>query len=156
MNKIVSRIVGLLILIGVWVLFLTPRADTSNDQTDSYIFTYGIVLLWGLVYSLFYQKNYPVQVVLVVFAVELILVRLEGQGVERILFGVFILQINLFLGQIIAICGPLVDKGFTFALSPLQEFLNSIGLRMSIPVIAGIVILIVSYILINLGIIYTY
>ena len=153
MNRAASIIVGLLILIGIWAgLFVL--ASSNIDETTQIIFIYSIVLLQGLAYSLLHQKDYPIQVVLVVLVVEYILKRLEGQGVSRVLFDVLVFEVNLILGTIFAIFGPLVAKAFTFTLSPLQRFFNSIGLRMSIPVIAGILAFIISYTLLVTEVIY--
>lgn len=151
MDKTVERIVGLSILIGFWFSFMTiPFSDKISDE----VFYLGTLLGLGLIYSLLHQKKYPVQVILVVIAVEFILKQLEGQGVSRVLFNFLVINVNLYLGTLFAVFGPHIAKVFTSVLSPLQRYFNSIGLKMSIPVIAGILAFIITYFLFVSDIIY--
>lgn len=146
MNKIVSIILGILTLISVWYFFIIVSADS---EIESLIFLGLLTLGMGLAYSFLHQKDYPVQVILVVLVVEFILYQIFGQGTRRIIFGANIILINLYSGTVLVIFGSIFSKAVTLILSPVQKFFQSIGLNFSIPVTAGILSFIISFVLLS-------
>lgn len=150
MNKIVSIILGILTLISVWYFFFVVSADVpANNEIEILISLCLVTLGMGLAYSFLHRKDYPVQVILVVLVVEFILYQIFGQGTQQITFRANILVINLLLGTVLVIFGSIIGKAVTFILSPVQKIFQSIGLNFSIPVTAGILSFIISFVLLS-------
>lgn len=150
MSKIVSITSGILTLIGVWYFPFVVSADVpANNEIEILISLCLVTLGMGLAYSFLYQKNYPVQVILVILVVEFILYQIFGQRTQQIAFVARIYLINLLLGTVLVIFGSIIGKAVTFILSPVQKIFQSIGLNFSIPVTAGILSFIISFVLLS-------
>lgn len=153
MNKTVSRLLGLLLLfcmcVGLIIIFTPPYIDISM-----YVFFPVLIIGFGFVYSLLHQEQYPVQLVLMVLAVNFILYKMFSSNIDRLNTIGFLVSVNIIFGLMFSIIGSRISRAFGFVLEPLQNYLSSIGLKFSIPVISGILGLIVGYILLKTEIAY--
>lgn len=139
MNNIKSKIIGIIVLVFAYVfIFLSAYSNLEifNSVNPNFLDprTIIFILLLGVSYSLLHQKNYPTQAVLSVLIVEMLVYLMKhSYSVE-----IEIITLNFLVAPFLVIGGNYTEKFFRFILSPIQNFLASIGLNFTIPVIAGI------------------
>lgn len=153
MNKTVSKLLGLLLLFcmcaGFVIISIPPYIDISM-----YVLFSILIIGFGFVYSLLHQEQYPIQLVLMVLAVDFILYKMFSSSIDRLNTLGFLLSVNVIFGLVFSIIGSRISKAFSFVLAPIQSYLSSIGIKFSIPVISGILGLIIGYILLKTEIAY--
>ena len=144
MNRAVSKVLGLILLFSIYalILFLISTGVIINI----FVFYSTLIVSLGLAYSLIHIKKYPIQLVSVVLIVQFILYLIFREAINIGNINELMLSFDLVFGAIFVIVGPKIGEAFTFVLSPIQKYIYSIGLKFSIPVIAGILCFIISYI----------
>lgn len=146
MKKSAFVLLGLLLFFTIWVGIWLCVKETEGQGLLVFL---TVSFSLPIVYSLLYQKRYPTETVLVLSVVEFFLYKFTVFQTDPYPLGVFFYQVNFFLGSIVVLLGGFVDKAATKLLSPIQTYLSSNRLRLSIPVISGIVFFIVGYFLIS-------
>lgn len=142
-----NKVLGILILFGSLSLsiVLGKRADTSSSE--ALIIYAGFIMAMGLAYTIIHREKYPLKVVLVVLVVEFILLKIFEDDARLWEVRVELIRYSTIAAMVFTLIGPTIGKAFTFILSPLQRYLQSIGLKFDIPVIAGIIGFIIGFIL---------
>ena len=148
MNKIVSIVLGLSILVGSGALFLSAGKDIGASDPKGILLCLGLVTGMGLAYTVMHQEKYPVKVVSIVFISQLIISRMFG-GDSWV--GVLADSVGLLIipGVIFTLLGPRLGRAITFVLSPIQKYLRSIGVKVSIHIIAGVIGFLLACILLS-------
>ena len=139
MNRIASIILGLLILVGSVILYITILKKLEYDDNGLFILlSFSLIASIGWAYAVIHQEMYPKKAVSIIFIGEILLLIIFGfdLGVEVFATSIIILAIPSLFSILL---GPRFGKAITFILSPIQKYLQSIGLRVSIHVIAGII-----------------
>ena len=139
MNSKVPRIVGLLLLVPVWYSAFNPIFPDGQLVENVLLHIFLIVLILGLSYSILHRQDYPVQAIVTILIAEFIVYKLKTENFYRadMWLGVF----DLYLGTILVLAGENGAKFFCFILSPIQNFLRNIGINVSIPIIAGVLVI---------------
>ena len=144
MGKAISIFFGVVALFGPWIYFFETSKD-KEFQTEIFILVL-IALVFALAYSLLHQQRYPIQTLAVVLVVEFLLLAIFGQNsYDRVIVGTYMYGVNMIGGSIFAILGPVMARGFTKVCLPLQTRLRKEGIRLSIPVVAGLIAFIVCF-----------
>ena len=139
MNSRVPRIIGLFILIPIWYYAFNPIVPEQVIFDNIYIRGTLTISAFGFSYSILHRKDYPVQAILTLLVAEFIVHRLKVEDYHGT--GMWIYSLNLRVGTLLVLAGEYGSKFFCFVLSPIQNFLRSIGIKATIPVIAGILII---------------
>lgn len=148
MNKTVSRKLGVILLFSIYAVLLY-LLSTSVIAVNVFVFYSILITSLGLTYSLIHLEKYPVQPVLVVLTVQFILYLIYKETTNIGNINELMLSIDMIFGGIFVIVGSKIGKAFTSILLPVQKYFHSIGLKFSIPVIAGIIGFLISYFLIK-------
>ena len=152
-KRLISILLGLLLFFGIWAWFLLSvnrnilylQSRLVRDIVDFLIISFSL----PFVYSILYQKKYPMKTVLTFLIVEIILYRLTVSFTDAYRLQFLFYQTNLFLGSVIVLLGGFIEIAVTKLLSPIQSYLDGKNLpKFSIPVLSGIIFFIVGYFLI--------
>lgn len=138
MNSKVPRIVGLLLLLPIWYYANHPILPDKWIIESIPIRVLLIVLALGLSYSILHRQDYPVQAISSLLIAEYILHRLKEDYDKT---DPWIGFLTLYLGILLVLAGEHGARFFCFILSPIQNFLRNIGINVTIPVIAGILVI---------------
>lgn len=112
MNKIVSIVLGLLILVGSLVLLYEYSGTIAADDPKSILVFVGMVAAMGWSYQVIHQVKYPTKVVSIVLISELVLLIVFGEdSLGRI---VDISTVSLLIpGIVFTLGGPRLVKAAT-------------------------------------------
>ena len=137
MSKLVSLILGLLILIVSGVLFVILGKNIMVGDPLALPFYFGLIAALGWSYSVTHQQKYPIEAVSIVYIVEtfLLIIFKDDLGSRFIAQSMTPLMI---LGVIFIFSGPKLAKAITVSIAPLQKYFQNTGLNLSVPVIVGI------------------
>lgn len=139
MNSKVPRILGLLLLLPIWYYASHPILPDKWIIESIPIRVLLIVLALGLSYSILHKQDYPVQAISSLLIAEYILYQLKAEDYYRT--EIWIGFLTLRIGTLLVLAGENGAKFFCFILSPIQNFLRNIGINVTIPVIAGILVI---------------
>ena len=138
MNSKVPRFVGLLLLVLIWYSAFNPLLPESIVENPP-VHVLLVVLALGLSYSILHKKDYPVQAILTLLIAEYIVYRIKAEDYYKT--DSWIGFSTLRIGTLLVLAGERGANFFCFVLSPIQNFLRSIGIKVTIPVIAGILVI---------------
>ena len=138
MSRLVSLILGWLILIISGVLFMTLNNNMIVGDPLGLFVDFSLIAVMGWSYSVMYQQKYPIEAVSTVYIVETFLLIIFKDDLGE---GFLIESMTLFivLGVIFIVLGPKLAKAITISVAPLQKYFQDIGLNLSVPVIVGII-----------------
>lgn len=139
MDKIVSIVSGLLILAGSGALFVFAGEDVGANDPESILLCWSLILGMGLAYTVIHQEKYPTKVVSIVIISQMVLSIIFGGADSWGIVMADLIGSLIILGVIFTLLGPRLGKAITFVLSPIQKYLQSIGVKVSIHVTAGVI-----------------
>lgn len=138
MNKLVSYILGLLILVGSGVLFAIIAKELKLGDAMELPLYFSLIAAMGWAYAVMHQQKYPIKVISIVYIAEiLLLIIFRGDLGGLVLTNS--MSTLIILGVVFILSGPRLGQAIAISLFPIQKYLQSIGLRLSIHVIVGIV-----------------
>lgn len=138
MNRLFSYVLGLAILFSSGAVFYILGKNLKFGDPMLFPLSFGLIAAMGLAYTVMHQEKYPTKVVSIVYVCEILLFIIYGRdGADVVLVNTLVWLI--ILGVIFTLLGPRLGKAITFILSPIQKYFHSIGLKLSIHVIAGII-----------------
>lgn len=138
MNKLVSSILGWLILIASGVLFAIIADKLKVDEPMVLPLCFSLIAAMGWAYAVMHQQNYPSKVVSIVYIAEILLLIIFRDDLGGLVL-TQTMSALIILGLVFMLSGPRLGQAIALSLSPIQKYLQSIGLRLSIHVIVGIV-----------------
>lgn len=145
MDEVSSKILGFFSLIAAWIFPFVIASLPSEISHIYFIYPASVVILLVLSYCLFCNIHYPF-----IFVTGLLINNYLVNSMFHTYFNVYydLYLIQLVLGTILVLGGNYTRKFFTAMLSPLQEFLKIIGLRVNISPIAAVLsfpLLVISF-----------
>lgn len=147
MSKIVSIILGILILSGSWIVFRIYGDKVYYNSTELLLLYAGFIFSVGIAYTVIHQEKYPLSTVLTLLIVQFALLKLfEDSAPSGNIRGQLIMN-TIIPAMMFALIGPKLGKAFAFILSPVQKYFSKIGLRFNIPIVTGIIGFVVGCIL---------
>lgn len=138
MNKVVSVILGLLILIGSGALLFNMAKGLAFNDPRGILLYFGMIAATGLSYTVIHQERYPVKVVSIVYISTILLLIMFGRDSSGTIIANSILLLSV-PSLLFILLGSRLGKAITFILSPIQKYCQKIGLKLSTHVIAGII-----------------
>ena len=126
------------ILIGSGVLFaMLAKGLKVGDAMELPVY-FSLIAAIGWAYTVMHQQKYPIKVILIVYISEiLLLIMFRGDLGGLVLTES--MSVLIILGVIFVLSGPRLGQAIAISLLPIQKYLQSIGLRLSIHVIVGII-----------------
>ena len=152
-KRLVSILLGLLLFFAIWAWFLLyvegrilyTESILARDIVSFLMMSFSL----PLVYSILYQKKYPIQTVLVFIIVEIILYRFTVSFTDAYRLQYFFYQVNTLYWSVIVLLGGFIEIAVTKLLSPIQSYFDGKNLpKFSIPVLSRIIFFIVGYFII--------
>ena len=134
-----KRIIGFFLLLPIWYYVVQHNSIDGSLDTYFYIREVLIILALGLSYSLAQKKNYPVQLVITAIVSAIIVYHVKDGYYLNTISLIFLF--TLLSGTFFVLAGDYGVRAFTFILFPFQKFLRSIGIRVSISIIAGVLLI---------------
>ena len=128
---------GWLILVGSGVLFAILGKQTKLGDAIELPLYFSLIAAMGLAYTVMHQQKYPIKVISIVYISEILLLIMFRDDLGGLVLTESMSAL-IILGVIFVLSGPRFGQAIAISLSPLQKYLQSIGLRLSIHVIVGI------------------
>lgn len=144
---VLKKIIGILILIPIWFYAanpIIPGGFVSASPEDYTVKGTVTLLVLGLSYCLFNNKDYPVKFILTAIISNLIAYKLKINDDSQA--GEVIYTMNLYIGVILVLTGNYGINFFIAILTPIQLFLESVKINLPMSIIAGILIFPIAYI----------
>ena len=138
MNKLVSSILGWLILVGSGVLFVIIAKELKLGDAMELPLYFSLIAAMGGAYAVMHQQNYPIKVVSIVYIAEILLLIIFRGDLGGLVLTES-MSVLIILGVVFVLSGPRLGQAIALSLSPIQKYLQDIGLKLSIHTIVGVI-----------------